>query len=155
MITNVPCATCAMPRTVSPQVRPTSVLMGNAPAGSTDWSNESLCPCACPCGLRHQRAALHPADGNEDEQEQPAGTGERQRDPGLNCDPFTLRLEPLTLETAPYIARSHDSSTAEDRRDRPSHVGHTSNAVSKLTSFPTLSPFLHHVFSLRCCGSPP
>lgn len=65
---------------------------------------------ACPCGLRHQRAAVHPADGDEDEQEQPAGPGERQRDPGLTFDPFALRLQPLTLETAPYIARSHADS---------------------------------------------
>lgn len=69
----------------------------------------SLCA-ACPCALRHQRAALHPADRDEDEQEQPAGPGERQRDPGLTSDPSTLRLEPLTPETAPHIARSHANS---------------------------------------------
>lgn len=48
---------------------------------------------ACPLCLRHKCPALHPADRNEDEQEQPAGTGERQRDPGLTFHPFTLRLD--------------------------------------------------------------
>lgn len=49
--------------------------------------------------LRHQRAALHPADGDEDEQERTAGPRERQRDPGLTPRPFDHPLpDPSTFD---------------------------------------------------------
>lgn len=54
---------------------------------------------------RHQRAPIHPADRDEDEQEWTTGTRQRQGDPGLTFDlspswtlwPFILQVVPPTL----------------------------------------------------------
>lgn len=101
--------------------------------------------------LRHQRAALHPADGDEDEQERTAGPRERQRDPGLTPRPFDpfpdpptfdpkklrpLFSCPLRLEKPPW--QQHRPQT---ERDRPRQWGHISNAVFSLAPPPSSSCF--------------
>lgn len=97
---------------------------------------------------RHQRAAVHPADRDEDEQERTAGTRERQRDPGLTFDLFTLlSLQPLAYIDPPSLHLCWPSTAQPpDRRDRPNHLrgrlaGDISGAVSK-------PPFFFHLISL-------
>lgn len=53
---------------------------------------------------RHQRAPIHPADRDEDEQEWTTGTRQRQGDPGLTFDLSPL-LNPLTFH--PTSCTSH------------------------------------------------
>lgn len=92
---------------------------------------------------RHQRAAVHPADRDEDEQEWTEGTRERQRDLGLTPRPFHPP-DPSTFDpmSSPYIDPPSlrllswllTAAQPTDRRDRPNHPGHISNAVCNPTS---------------------
>lgn len=111
---------------------------------------------------RHQRAAVHPADRDEDEQERTAGTRERQRDPGLTLDLFTLltfqpltlhrpALSPplLTLDSPAHVQKRQTQSAASDWRE-------TYQALStNHPPFPSPYPSLLSSFSLRCCVSSP
>ncbi len=118
---------------------------------------------------RHQRAAVHPADRDEDEQEWTAEwTRERQRDPGLTPRPFPdpSTFDPTsTLPLSTSLSSSYRLLTAAqpaDRRDRPNHPPamdkngrHIKLCLPPDLLFPSLPLFFSPFFSLRCCGSSP
>lgn len=113
---------------------------------------------------RHQRAPIHPADRDEDEQEWTTGTRQRQGDPGLTFDLSPL-LNPLTFHptsctshsplSLPPLLTPPDGSPV--RRDAITCLLQTNTyqALSATHPLPSSSPSSSPSFSLRCCGSSP
>lgn len=108
---------------------------------------------------RHQRAAVHPADRDEDEQERTAGTRERQRDPGLTLDLFTLlTLQPLTLDrpalSTPLLTLDSTAPGQKRQSQSPARtIGrrHIRRCLQTTLFFHFLIP----LSPLLCCGSSP
>lgn len=118
---------------------------------------------------RHQRAAVHPADRDEDEQEWTEGTRERQRDLGLTPRPFHPP-DPSTFDpmSSPYIDppslrllsldswQQHSPQTEEtDPITRDTYQTLSATRPPFSFSFFFLFLFFSPFSSLRCCGSSP